>query len=291
MIWLVINKKVAYVLLFSLSITFFSGLVNKVERKLYGVKSGVYLEEIDMTGYLANEVGAAVNNLAIAKNKEPLNARLDRTNGQVISGAEGIKINLFKTKEKILHAKKNTKIKLVEEYIAPEYGEDDILKLTKGMGSFVTGVGGTEERYNNVQLATKGINYFVLFPGEVFSFNKVVGPRTVERGYRLAPIMSEGGTFLGPGGGVCQVSSTLYNAVINSGLKIIERHQHARPVGYVPPGMDATVDFAWLDLKFANNKPYPVVIRGVAENRTLRMWVIGPSEEVNETPQQDGSGN
>ena len=278
MIWIIIKKNVATFVIFSLAVTFFAGLVDKVERKIYGVKSGIYLEEIDMTGYYAREVRAAARNLAIEKNKDPRNAHFDKDTGEVVAGVNGIKVDVEKTMSKVLAAKKATKIKLVTYNYSPKYGVAEIENLTGEMGSFVTGVGGTEERYNNVQLATKNLNYYILYPGETFSFNKVVGPRTSERGFRDAPIMSEGGTFLGPGGGVCQASSTLYNAVVNSKLTIVERHQHARPVGYVPPGMDATVDFAWLDLKFKNDFNHPVVVRGVAENRSLRMWILGPAK-------------
>lgn len=277
MIWIIIKKNVVMFVIFTMAVTFFSGLVDKVERRMNGIEQGVHLEDLDLSGYYAKEVREAIKNLAIEKNKDARNAHIDRATGEIVPGVLGIKVNVEETVKRVLKAQKNTKVKLVFEKYPPKYGKDDIKDLTKELGSYVTGVGGTEERYNNVQLATKSINYFILFPGDIFSFNKTVGPRTEDRGYRPAPIMNEGGTFLGPGGGVCQVSSTLYNAVLNSRLKVVERHKHARPVGYVPPDRDATVDFAWLDFKFQNNTDNPIIIRGVAENRSLRFWINGPN--------------
>lgn len=277
--FLIMKKKRAVFIILLVVATILTGCIEKVERTFYGVPKNVYLEDLNLTGYFKDEVRNAVANLAIERNKDPQNARFNRDTGEVIPGIFGRKVNVNKTVQKILTAKKNTRIKLIFEELTPKYGTDEIEMLKSEKGSYVTGVGGSEQRYHNIQLATKTMNYFIVYPGEIFSFNKVVGPRTEERGYQPAPIMSEGGSFLGPGGGVCQVASTLFNAANNAGLKIVERHHHARPVGYVPPGMDATVDFAWLDLKFQNNTDHPVVVRGEAVNRSLRIWINGLAKE------------
>ncbi|PKM80478.1 MAG: vancomycin resistance protein, partial [Firmicutes bacterium HGW-Firmicutes-13] len=98
-------------------------------------------------------------------------------------------------------------------------------------------------------------------PGQVFSFNRTVGPVTTERGFKFAPVISGGTVIMGLGGGLCQVSSTLYNAVLQAGYQVVERYPHSKPVGYVPRGRDATISYH-LDFKFRNNTDSFVLIKG-----------------------------
>lgn len=116
-------------------------------------------------------------------------------------------------------------------------------------------------RAHNINLAAQAVNNYVLLPGEIFSFNKVVGRRTKAKGYMQAPIIVKGELSEGIGGGICQVSSTLFNAVDRAGLHIVKRYSHSREVPYVPPGRDATVSWNGPDLVFQNKYPYPVLIR------------------------------
>ena len=116
------------------------------------------------------------------------------------------------------------------------------------------------DRASNVELAAASINGTVLQPGETFSYNKVVGPRTSERGYKIAPVYINGEHSEGLGGGVCQVSSTIYAGLKYAGLKATERHEHSLPVNYLPSGYDATVAYGSLDLKFKNTFDKPIVI-------------------------------
>ncbi len=115
-----------------------------------------------------------------------------------------------------------------------------------------------KERVKNIKLAAEAINGLTLAPGEVFSFNKTVGPRTEARGFKKALMIVRKKKVEGYGGGICQVSSTLYNAARDAGLEIVERHQHDKEVGYVELGDDATVSYGSLDLKVKNNKSIPV---------------------------------
>ncbi|MGC7871098.1 cell wall-binding repeat-containing protein [Desulfosporosinus sp. SYSU MS00001] len=128
---------------------------------------------------------------------------------------------------------------------------------------------GLANRTENIRLAAKALDGKLLAPGERFSFNKSVGERTTEAGYKEALII-EGDSFTpGLGGGVCQVSSTLYNAVILAGLEIIERHRHTLPISYVPPGQDATVAYPELDFKFENNTAASILIRSFVGDNSL----------------------
>lgn len=135
------------------------------------------------------------------------------------------------------------------------------------IGSYTSEILDTDKnRVNNIVLAVGEINGKVVAPGKVFSFNRTVGRRTAEDGYKKARIILRGKKSWGRGGGVCQVSSTLYNAVLAGGLKIVERHHHSRRISYVPEGKDATVVYGVKDFKFKNNRPYPVKITGKVED-------------------------
>ncbi len=133
----------------------------------------------------------------------------------------------------------------------------------------------TEERKHNIALASKSINNtFVDVNGE-FSFNYTVGERTKKRGYKEAKIIVGGEFVDGIGGGVCQVSTTLYNAVLLAGLKVIEYHPHSLPVSYVAPSFDAMVNSSWADLKFVNNTHNPIIIKAFADGERLSIEVWG----------------
>ena len=134
-------------------------------------------------------------------------------------------------------------------------------------------------RTNNLEIATDKIDGTVLMPGEIFSYNQVVGKRTIEEGYRNAKIYENGQVVDGLAGGICQVSSTLYNAALLSDLEIIERHNHSFTTSYLPAGRDATVVYGVKDLKFQNNRSYPIKISGSLESGILRFTINGIKEE------------
>lgn len=128
-------------------------------------------------------------------------------------------------------------------------------------------------RAHNIKLASQAINNYVVLPGEIFSFNKVVGKRTKEKGYLQAPIIVRGELSEGIGGGICQVSSTLFNAVDKAGLHILQRYSHSRHVAYVPSGRDATVSWYGPDFVFQNKYAYPILIRAIASNGSMYVTV------------------
>ncbi len=122
------------------------------------------------------------------------------------------------------------------------------------IGSYETPINDRSQgREENIALCVKTINGTTIDPGKTFSFNAAAGPRTEERGYKKAKVMIDGEYVMDFGGGVCQVSTTLYNAAAAAGLEITERHSHKKPVSYVNKGQDAAVNYNDLDLKFANN--------------------------------------
>lgn len=116
------------------------------------------------------------------------------------------------------------------------------------------------DRTTNLQLAASKINGTVLMPGKTFSYNQVVGERTIAAGYKEAPIYVEGQVVDGLGGGICQITSTLYNAVLYANLEIVERSNHQFVPSYVTASRDATVVYGSIDFKFKNNRDYPIKI-------------------------------
>ena len=112
-------------------------------------------------------------------------------------------------------------------------------------------------------------------PGDIFSYNDTVGERDKDNGFQIAHQYQDGKVVDAIGGGVCQPSSTLYNAVLYSGLKIVERHNHSMPVKYVSPGRDATVSYGSLDFRFENNTDGLLFIGATADRETLRFRIFG----------------
>ncbi len=139
-----------------------------------------------------------------------------------------------------------------------------------------------EDRVHNIKIAAEDINHTVVEPDEIFSFNGVVGKRTESKGYEEAPILlGNGKKGEGTGGGVCQISTTLYNAARKADLKIVERHRHSEPVPYVEEGKDATVVYNSKDLRFKNTLDYPIeIIVWVTEDKvTVKLMKKKASDE------------
>lgn len=130
-------------------------------------------------------------------------------------------------------------------------------------------------RTTNLILAANKINGTVLMPGEVFSYNKVVGERTIQAGYKEAPIYVEGRVEDGLGGGICQITTTLYNAALYANLDIIERSNHQFVPSYVGASRDATVVYGAIDFKFKNNRNYPIKITCSVANGTANFKIFG----------------
>lgn len=149
------------------------------------------------------------------------------------------------------------------------------------------------DRAYNIKLACEKINGYILEPGEEFSYNDVVGPRTAERGFRIANVYVGNTVQPGIGGGICQVSSTMYNAIIFANLEITERRNHTLPVSYVPMGRDATVSYGTTDFRFKNNTSHPIEIRATAEGGINRVVIMGtdehPEREIKIETSQTGS--
>ena len=163
-------------------------------------------------------------------------------------------------------------------YHTPEITTDDI-----GMEAFPDLLASYQTKYNssdtdrttNLRLAAQKINGTVVLPGEIFSYNKVVGKRTIAAGYKNAAIYQDGGVVDGLGGGICQISTTLYNAVIEAGMLIEERDNHMFVPSYASAGKDATVVWGSIDFKFENRRNYPIKIEASVKNGIAKINIYG----------------
>lgn len=159
--------------------------------------------------------------------------------------------------------------------IPPAVTKDDLSTNFNLIAAYTTKTTSDRNRNNNIALACQAINGTALLPGETFSFNQTTGQRTVEKGYKEAGAIASGQSIEEVGGGICQVSSTLFNAVARADLEIVERSPHAWPSTYVNRGEDATVNWPNLDFQFKNNTEAPVFIITYYNDRNLSAEIWG----------------
>lgn len=268
-----VNRKAVFLLGMLVFASVYASWLDKVERKIYGVRPGVYVEEQKVGGLLPEELEVVLDELVIKHRKMPRNPSLNRETGEIIPEEMGTEIDVGATSRAVFNASAGTRVRLISREVAPLHTARELEELISQTGYFHTWFYGSWQRHENIVLALRSINNLIVWSGESFSFNEVVGPRTPERGYRPAPVM--GGDGIGFGGGVCQVSTTLYNAVMNAGLEIIERYPHSSRVPYVAPGKDATVVYGAQDFRFKNNSSYPVIIKAGISRGKIAVYIIG----------------
>ena len=252
------------------------GCADRIQRRFYGVAPGVTLEGRPVGGLLEPEVRQVVERMAAVAEREPANASLDPITGQVVPERPGVAVDVDATVHALMQARAGERVALVRTGLRPEVDAATLQNLRHPLGFYVTWIYGSPERRHNIQLAARAIHNTLLYPGRVFSFNDVVGERTWERGYRPAPVLMGEAVGEGLGGGICQVSGTLYNAARRAGLTVLERHRHAITPAYVPPGQDATVNWPDQDLKLRNDLPFPVLIQVEASEEAVVVRVLGP---------------
>ncbi|WP_180270626.1 VanW family protein [Sporanaerobium hydrogeniformans] len=162
--------------------------------------------------------------------------------------------------------------------VQPQYTTEYMAASTTKIASFSTSFPHTPDgRTENIRLSAEAINGTLLMPGDVFSFNETVGETTLEKGYKMAPVISNGTITQGLGGGICQVSSTLYNAILRTGLCSLERRPHSKISTYVPIGLDATVSYGTIDYKFKNTFNYPLYIEAYTDASQIYITVYSHS--------------
>ncbi len=193
---------------------------------------------------------------------------LDRLsgNGQIIKGSPMVILKESELIEKILAASVNGgNVEMPLYFLESGYDLEDIPSLEDVVvASYTTYFNSADTgRNRNIELSAEAINNVIVGDGDYFSFNTVVGPRDEANGYQPAPEIINRKLVMGIGGGICQTSSTLFNAVDQVPIRVVERHHHSLDIGYVPKGRDATVSYGGLDFRFQNISGAPFIIKTI----------------------------
>lgn len=224
--------------------------------------------------------------LAPKYNTEPIDARLKLGGGGngffTTPSSEGRKINQPSLVKSIKSALDNNDFKNINIpfiTLKPKYTEGQVQNMTPlyTLSTFSTEYGfSSPQRKTNIGIASSNINNYLLAPGEDFEFYKGIGGEpTKARGFQEAPVYVNGRVDSGIGGGMCQVSTTLYNAVLEANLQPLERYSHVFPVHYIPMGLDAAVAYGCNTLKFRNNTKGYLWIKSYHDGNTLSFTIIG----------------
>lgn len=255
-----------------------------LEEALGTGEAGSY--EVSSEG-LEEQIEAVVNTLASGWDVQPKNGSIssyDKASGEFqFSGASVGKLidreTLAADMSASIAAGDYTRtIEASATEVQPEITEAQAKASFKRLGTYTTITTSNKARNENIRIAAEALNGIIVQPGEEFSFNLTTGNRTKEKGYQAAGAYVNGVLVEEPGGGVCQVSSTLYNAVVFSGLKTTERHAHSYEPSYVTPGEDAMVSYdgySGPDMKFVNNSKTAVGIKTSFSNQKLTVSVYG----------------
>lgn len=205
--------------------------------------------------------------------KDPLEVHADQDGIALAMSLDEIKIALEDDKDDFVFPLKITKASKT----VLDLGED---AFPNKLASYTTNYDSSNiNRDNNIKLASEKLNGSIVNPGEEFSYNKTVGKRTIDAGFKEAKAYAGGKVVLDVGGGICQLSSTLYNTVLLANLDVTDRHNHYFQTSYVPAGRDATVSWGSLDFKFKNNRKYPVKIIASAGDGVVTVDIYGIKQD------------
>lgn len=212
--------------------------------------------------------------------RAPVDARVDLEKRQVIPESSGFGIDVYASLSRVEQTAQAGahEVELAGGEIQPQVTREKLgnLDVSTVMGWFETRFPvGEKDRNYNLKLAAEKINGHVIMPGEIFSFNAVVGERSEKQGYRVAHVIAGGEMIDGLAGGACQVSSTLHGAAFFAGLELVQSRPHSRPSAYITMGMDATVVWPATDVKLRNPYDFPVAIRYVVSQGTMRVEILG----------------
>jgi vancomycin resistance protein YoaR len=275
------------------------GVTAKFEYQTYNISDADLVTFLNPHGgYYDEKINKAIEKIVQEVDREPQNPKFNFEGGKVLEfqpALDGIKTDREKFRANVLESinklesgqDKSITFDVPVEKTAPEVSTSEVNNLGirevigRGTSTYYHSI---PSRVHNVVLAASRINGTLVAPGETFSFNETLGDVSSFTGYKQAYIISDGKTILGDGGGVCQVSTTLFRSLLNGGLPITERTAHAYRVGYYeqgsPPGLDATVYGPSPDLKFRNDTPAHILIEAKADPKrySLIFTLYGTSD-------------
>ena len=253
-------------------------------RQGYQLRDGVLKlssgEEIKATyGLRGERARDLLGAIARVVDRDAIRASWDFDNDRAIPHRTGLRLDieasLQRLHDALLSGAQETPLIIHEDL--PAASTDNLGDFTPSvrMAFFKTKYKNKRNRTTNLRLASAAINGTILMPGESFSYNATVGPRTEARGYKEAPVIVQGEMVEGMGGGACQVSSTLYAASLFAGLDIPQRSNHSLPSNYIEKGFDAVVAWPNLDLRLRNSYDSPVVLRMYLRDGSVYAEILG----------------
>lgn len=213
---------------------------------------------------------------------DPIDAAMDMDTFEVTGETYGYTFDLEKAKELLSQTEYGDVLEIPMEYVKPQLLSSDLEgKLFRDQLAYAeTPHTNDSNRNNNLKLACEAINGYILMPGDTFDYNKTLGERTEERGYKPAGALSAGTSTTEVGGGICQVSSTLYYCTLLSDLEIVTRRSHSLPSSYMPMmGIDATVSWGGPDFRFRNNTDYPIQIKAEVSDGYVKVTLLGTEDK------------
>lgn len=233
----------------------------------------------------ADALNSTLENIKNKIDSSKQNASVTYVDGKVekIPSKDGIELNTSKTYTKILNNLKNSvfSTELIVTKTKPTVIEEDLKSIDTLLGSYSTVFGGMANRSYNIIKSAQDSNGILLKQGDEFSFNKLTGEKTLENGYKNAPVIESGKLVLGTGGGVCQTSSTIFNAALYAGMEIVDRRSHTIPSDYVNLGRDATVfdGSPGQDFVFRNPFKSPVYVKNFVSGNKLISQIFGSKDD------------
>ena len=268
---------------------FMIGHTGTLEQRLSdieGIGGGMHFNTEDQ--YSIGRIDGLVRTISASVNKPATNAAVDAfdpitrtfTFKKETAGWELDRDDLSQQiKDALTAGSAAAEINARGEEVAPEVRESDLIGRFGLIASYSTKTTADRDRNTNISLSAQALNGRAVQPGESLSFNSCTGKRTGDKGYREAGAIAGGVLVDDTGGGVCQTSSTLFNAVVRADLEIVKRYAHSWPSSYVPRGEDATVNWPSRDFVFRNTGEYPVVIMANYEKNEVTVEVYGELSE------------
>lgn len=260
------------------------GNILKRIREIYNIRNNTITLPLK-TIYDDKKLDDIITEVNSNINQEAKDATIKRQGGvfhitQEIVGVQVEEESLIETIHKNIQNLSRETINIPVNYIQPKIKEEELKNIKDVIGEYSTvfnpkAVG----RSKNIAIAANSITHTLVMPGEEFSFNQKTGPRGVSEGYQEAPVIVNGQLVPGVGGGICQVSTTLYNAVVRANLEISNRRNHSLPVGYVPLGHDATVSYNHIDFKFTNSRKHPIYVESFISGNRVFTRLYGEKDD------------
>jgi len=264
-------------------------IINRIKTIMNTRKYG---ETIKLkTGYDSNLIDDLVMKISDDINLESKEAQFNFNGGRISVAQDvvGRKVDTVLLKKLIEgNIEVLEDIQIPVEEIKPTMTKAQLSRINGIIGQFSTSFKtSSADRKENIRVSAKALDGKLVLPGETVSFNDTTGPRTRAKGYKEANIIIGGEFIPGVGGGVCQMSTTLYNALVRADMTIVQRSPHSIPSTYVPYGQDAAVSYGHLDLKFRNDFDFPIYIHTLTKNNQVFVYIYGDVNTKNYTVKLD----